>query len=81
MDQVNYQAGQRREKLIIKINYDKKVHDQELQVMFRLKYHQINGLPEIIDHGEVRNAQASIGVKESKVYYFMAMKKLGISLK
>ena len=37
MDQANYQVAGPRQKLIIKINYDKEVHEQELQIMFRLK--------------------------------------------
>ena len=49
--------------------------------MFKLKHHQIKGLPEIVDHGEIRDQNHSLSVKKSQNYYFIVLKKLGISLK
>ena len=50
-------------------------------MMFKLKHHKIKGLPEIVDHGEIKDVNQTLSVKHSKNYYFMAMKKHGISLK
>ena len=60
-------------KIVLKVNYDKNVHYNELKIMKHLQKEQIPGVSKMIDYGQIKDSSYRLSVQESRKYYFLAM--------
>lgn len=67
---------------MLKINFEKNVHENELELMRHLLREQVPGTSKLIDHGEIENINSiRLSVQDASKYYFFALQKNGISIK
>lgn len=66
-------TGQDATPIILKVNYNGKIHRNELKIMKHLNNSEVPGVSKMIDHGEIFDDNLNLSVKNSHKNWFLAI--------